>query len=177
MGLKYLILCIFLSAIFFYSYYQKNFLKNLHTSSHSAEELHVVVPKLDTGKFIFALAEDQARLQGNPVAMHLWATWCGPCKKELPDLIAYAKKQEKKGASLLFLFVAVSDEREKVQEFLAEYLPLPKNIILAYHEKKNDPEEFFKSYSLPETFIYDANGFLVKKYEGTQDWDKVNLKY
>lgn len=108
----------------------------------------------------FTLADLQGKswklseLRGKVVLVNFWATWCPPCRKEIPDLEALYNQF--KGEGLVVL--AISDEdAAKVRPFIAErQVTYP--ILLDPGRKVND---LFQVEGIPKTFVYDRNGKLV----------------
>jgi peroxiredoxin len=93
-------------------------------------------------------------LRGKVVLVNFWATWCPPCRKEMPDLEALYNRF--KGDGLVVL--AISDEdAATVRPFIAErQVTYP--ILLDPGRKVND---LFQVEGIPKTFIYDREGKLV----------------
>jgi peroxiredoxin len=108
----------------------------------------------------FTLADLQGRnwsleeLRGKVVLVNFWATWCPPCRKEMPDLEALYNRF--KGQGLVIL--AISDEEaSKVQPFIAQRnFTYP--ILLDPGRKVNG---LFRVEGIPKTFVYDRDGKLV----------------
>lgn len=93
-------------------------------------------------------------LKGKVVLVNFWATWCPPCRKEMPDLDALYQKFAPQGLVIL----AISDEESaKVQPFIAEHhYSYP--ILLDPGRKVN---EMFRVEGIPKSFVYDREGKLV----------------
>ncbi|MCY4523124.1 MAG: TlpA disulfide reductase family protein [Halobacteriovoraceae bacterium] len=106
--------------------------------------------------------------QKNGGLVHFWGTWCAPCEEELPSFINLARPYEKKG--IIFLLLAVKDNPKKVKRFLSRFSNLPKNIVLALDEQDSSMEKF-GTLKVPETYMFDKKGQILKKFIGPQDWD------
>ena len=93
-------------------------------------------------------------LRGRVVLVNFWATWCPPCRKEMPDMEALAQRFGPKGLVVL----AISDEEAgKVQPFIAEqHFSYP--ILLDPGGKVN---ELFRIEGIPKSFVYDREGKLA----------------
>jgi peroxiredoxin len=93
-------------------------------------------------------------LHGKVVLVNFWATWCPPCRKEMPDLDALFHQFKKQGLVVL----AISDEEEaKVKPFVAaRQFKFP--ILLDPGRKVNS---MFRIEGIPKSFVYDREGKLV----------------
>jgi peroxiredoxin len=93
-------------------------------------------------------------LRGKVVLVNFWATWCPPCRKEMPDLQSLYDKFKERGLVVL----AISDEEaSKVQPFIAErQIGYP--VMLDPGRKIN---EMYRVEGIPKTFVYDRDGILV----------------
>lgn len=108
----------------------------------------------------FTLADLQGKqwhlrdLKGKIVLVNFWATWCPPCRKEMPDLEALFEKYKDQG----FLVLSISDEdAAKVQPFITERnITYP--VLLDPGRKVNDS---FQVEGIPKSFVYDREGKLV----------------
>lgn len=95
-----------------------------------------------------------ADLRGKVVLVNFWATWCPPCRNEMPDLEALYEKYKDQGLVVL----AVSDEEAaKVAPFIAER-KIGYPVLLDPGRKVND---LFRVDGIPKSFVYDRQGKLV----------------
>jgi len=95
-----------------------------------------------------------ADLRGKVVLVNFWATWCPPCRKEMPDLQALYDKYKDQG----FVVLAISDEEAaKVNPFLAER-KISYPVLLDPGRKVT---ESFVVEGIPKSFVYDREGKLV----------------
>ena len=108
----------------------------------------------------FALSDLQGKtwtlkdLRGKVVLVNFWATWCPPCRKEMPDLQALYEQFKDQG----FVVLAISDEESaKVSPFVAERnISYP--VLLDPGRKVN---EGFEVGGIPQSFVFDRAGKLV----------------
>jgi len=93
-------------------------------------------------------------LQGKVVLVNFWATWCPPCRKEMPDLQALYDTYKDQG----FLVLSISDEElDKVSPFIAER-KISYPVLLDPGRKVNDA---FVVEGIPKSFVYDREGKMV----------------
>jgi len=108
---------------------------------------------------------------GNVVILNFWATWCGPCKAEMPSLNNLYLELRNKGLDVVAISI---DATEKpVLSFVSQ-----KKLAFPVLMDKNK-EVYFDSYAgmgLPETFIIDRKGILIEKLMGEQEWDSPKMK-
>jgi thiol-disulfide isomerase/thioredoxin len=108
-----------------------------------------------------------ADLKGQVVVVNLWATWCAPCKEEMPSLAKLAKAYEGKGVTVIAISVDKDSEIPKAKEFLQSHGDL------AFY---NDPEMRMvfglkpQAEGLPTTLIYDKAGKEQARLSGGADW-------
>ncbi len=93
-------------------------------------------------------------LKGKVVLVNFWATWCPPCRKEMPDLNALYQRFKDQG----FVILAISDEDvDKVKPFIAERnISYP--VLLDPGRKVN---QLFQVAGIPKSFVYNREGKLV----------------
>lgn len=110
--------------------------------------------------------------EGNFLFVHFWATWCGPCELEFPELSELiGLLKEKK--NLKFLLVAVNDDKTKIKKFLKKYDLVLDNVVIL--EDKIDAHKEFGTYKMPETFLFNPQGGVIKKFTGQQAWRQNHL--
>lgn len=93
-------------------------------------------------------------MKGKVVLVNFWATWCPPCRKEMPDLNALYNKFKDQG----FVVLAISDEESaKVTPYIAEH-KVSYPVMLDPGRKVNDA---FIVEGIPKSFVYDRSGKMV----------------
>jgi thiol-disulfide isomerase/thioredoxin len=106
---------------------------------------------------------DLAQFQGKPVIINFWATWCGPCRFEIPMMNELHRKYAPKG--LVIVGISTDDEGATIVKPFLKELPIEYTTYL----KGSDTEEKFGGiWALPTTIFFDKNGKQVDKFLGVQ---------
>jgi cytochrome c-type biogenesis protein len=103
-----------------------------------------------------------SELRGRVVMLNFWATWCGPCRAEIPELNAMEREMKEQG--LTIIGVSWDDTVEGVQEFRQE-IPLDYTILMGGEEVQS---LFGGIPSLPTTYIIDRDGRIRQKIIGAR---------
>ncbi|MFC1903134.1 TlpA family protein disulfide reductase [Chloroflexota bacterium] len=99
-------------------------------------------------------------LQGKPVLINFWATWCPPCRSEMPYLQEIYDEWQNKG--LVVLPIDIGESTSKVKEFMQRYnLSLP--VLL---DSKGETAAKYNIRGLPTTFFIDKDGIIRDKVIG-----------
>lgn len=105
-----------------------------------------------------------ADLKGKKVFVNIWATWCPPCRREMPSIAALYNSVDKN--KVAFIMLDVDDNFEKARQYLAKnQLGLP-----AFYPAENLPP-LFNVQGIPATFIFDEDGALIETINGSTDYD------
>lgn len=108
-----------------------------------------------------------ADFRGTVLLVNLWATWCPPCIREMPDLDGLSAKMANKP----FRVIALSQDRGGVKDVEGFF----KKVGLSNLEIAVDPKgkvgRDFKIRGLPTSFVIDKSGKIVGKVEGQAKWD------
>jgi cytochrome c biogenesis protein CcmG, thiol:disulfide interchange protein DsbE len=108
---------------------------------------------------------DLAQLRGNVVAVNFWATWCGPCQLEIPELAR--AWQENHGRCFEILGVAEESARDDLEKASAR-IPYP---VLV--DERGDVAAGWKVLGYPHTFIIDAEGKVRRMFQGAVRRDEL----
>ena len=151
---------------FAYAHYQKNLYKDLYLTKD--DPILKELPQLELADLQNKSFNVRSLIKKNNGGLvHFWGTWCAPCQVELPSFIKLARAYEKKGVK--FLLLAVNDTQQKVKKFLSRFSNLPSNIIVAL-DKEGTSMEQFGTLKVPETYMFDKKGRILKKFTGPQEW-------
>lgn len=112
-----------------------------------------------------------ADFAGRPVLVNLWATWCGPCKLEMPQLDKLAVREEGK-----LTVLAVSQDMEGRKPVQAFFDTAKIGNLEPYTDKDNVVMAAFdNNIALPTTILYDADGREVWRVLGGVDWEDAKV--
>lgn len=112
-----------------------------------------------TGKKI-----DLNEFNGKVMLINFWATWCGPCRKEMPDLEKIQQKYQEKQFSVVA--VSLDSDLGHVKAFLKR-LPVTFPIL---HDPEMEVAEKYGVFAYPTSFLVDRKGGIKKYYIGEQHW-------
>ena len=102
-----------------------------------------------------------ASFKGKVILLNFWATWCGPCKAEIPSLV---ELQEQYGNDLVVLGFSVDDPVEKMRPYAEQYKI---NYRLLVGNGREDVQEAFGPlYAIPVSVIIGRDGKIAKKHSG-----------
>ncbi|HJR75632.1 MAG TPA: TlpA disulfide reductase family protein [Nitrospiraceae bacterium] len=108
--------------------------------------------------------------RGKVVFLNFWATWCKPCREEMPSMEVLYKNFEKDGLVVL----AVSIDRVTTKK---EIPPFVKSLNLTFPvlvDSWGQTDKRYKLMGVPETYIIDRDGMLREKVIGPRDWTRLD---
>lgn len=105
---------------------------------------------------------------GRPLVVNFWATWCQPCRDEMPSLERLSRRLASRGIQVIG--VTVDNDRYLATEFVRSHgLTFP---VYADGEKKQF-QSSLRVVSLPETVLVTARGVIAARIVGARDWDSI----
>lgn len=104
------------------------------------------------------------QFRGKKVFVNLWASWCPPCKREMPSIQKLYQSVDSSKAA--FVLLSLDEQFDKAKDYISSAnLQLP-----VYYPAGNLPA-LFNVESIPTTFIFDEKGALIKRVDGSEDYD------
>jgi peroxiredoxin len=124
-----------------------------------APDFHAV--DLATGK-----AMTLADYKGKVILLNIWATWCQPCRVEMPAIERLHRKLG--GSDFQVVSVSVDVDGDSVVTAFARELGLTFQIL---HNQAGDIQQIYQTTGVPESFVIDRDGIIIKKVIGAAEWD------
>ncbi|MDA0764473.1 MAG: TlpA disulfide reductase family protein [Proteobacteria bacterium] len=107
----------------------------------------------------------------NGYVINFWATWCVPCKKELPDLnLLHLKLKQHK-----IDVITVSIDNKRIEEQMIFLSNNGASDLLSFFDKKMALYKALNLRGIPTTVLVDRNGYIISKHEGILEWGKPRV--
>jgi cytochrome c biogenesis protein CcmG/thiol:disulfide interchange protein DsbE len=111
-------------------------------------------------------------LTKGPVVLNFWATWCGPCRVEMPQLQKVYLEMEGKRVS----FAAVSLDRGMKREVLENFLKGRGIVVPVYRDESGNLAKTFGVAAIPATFVLGPGGEVIYRTKGYHPGDEILLR-
>jgi peroxiredoxin len=119
-------------------------------------------------------------LRGQVVLLNIWATWCGPCRDEMPSMERLHRELGPQGLRIVAVSVdaAPGAGAPKAQSAsqpgggdVAEFARQLGLTFTIWHDPSGQIQRTYRTTGVPESFIIDRNGVIQKKVIGATEWD------
>jgi thiol-disulfide isomerase/thioredoxin len=105
-----------------------------------------------------------ASFKGKPIIVNFWATWCGPCRAEIPSLVELQTQYGAEGKDIVILGISVDDPIEKLKPYAAQ---MKMNYPVLVGNGRDDVQDAFGPlWGIPVTVFIDREGRIAKKHSG-----------
>ncbi|HBL84596.1 MAG: hypothetical protein A2Y17_00575 [Clostridiales bacterium GWF2_38_85] len=104
-----------------------------------------------------------ASLSGKPIILNFWASWCGPCKSEMPE---YQKMFEEYGDKIQFVFVNLTDGSRETKTTAENFINSSGYTFPVYFDLDMDAAGTYGISSIPTSLFIDSEGYIVDGYLG-----------
>ena len=116
-------------------------------------------------------AHDLAQFKGRVVLVNFWATWCPPCRREMPSMERLS--QALKGEAFSVLAVDVGEDADTIDAFTSQFDAAPTFPILL--DTQSRVMQAWKVAGLPTTFLVDKQGHIVASVIGGREFDHPEM--
>jgi thiol-disulfide isomerase/thioredoxin len=110
-------------------------------------------------------------LKGKVIFLNLWATWCGPCRVEMPSIEALYNSVEKENVAFVMLSLDTQQNFNKVEKYITD-----KGFTFPVYVVDRGLTEQLQVPSIPTTFVIGKDGLIKRKEVGTANYDTPKFK-
>lgn len=104
--------------------------------------------------------------EGKPVILNFWASWCGPCKLEMPD---FDEAYGEYGDDIHFLMVNMTDGYQETMADAKKFVEESGYSFPVYYDSDTDAARTYGVYSIPTTYFIDKDGYVIANGRGALD--------
>lgn len=139
------------------------------TSAPSQETEIAPIFSVETSKGVdFSLTEHIAN-DGRPIFLNLWASWCFPCREEMPAI----DRSSQAFPGVAFIGVSVQDSRTDAEDFTKE---IGVTYLIGFDDE-NDVDDAYKPLGLPASYIISGDGVIVERIFGKVTEEDLAAKF
>lgn len=146
----------------------------LFSGNNFAEEtLTALSNKPDAPEFLLRDMNEKIKelddYKGKPVIINFWATWCPPCRDELPSMNRAWEKIKAEGIEMLA--INIGEDEETISSFIKNY-PIDFTVLM---DESSEEISNWSIRGLPTTFVIDPEGHVIYRAVGGREWDNEKL--
>ncbi len=138
-------------------------LKPIRPGSRAPDFVAVNLASGDTVRF--------ADFAGQVTLLNIWATWCVPCEAEMPSIQRLHEALADSGLKILAVSVDTRDPAEVLEWVQARNLTFD-----VFQDRRRDIERRYQTTGVPESFVIDSNGVIVRWEIGEKDWNDISRR-
>ena len=107
---------------------------------------------------------------GKPVVLNFWASWCGPCKREMPD---FDEKHQALGEDVQFLMINLTDGNTETVEGASAFIASQGYTFPVFYDTSSMAAAMYGISAIPATFFIDAEGNAIAQATGAIDGETL----
>ena len=143
------------------------------THTHTEDSGEAIEPQMADDFTVYTASGDPVKLsdmRGKPVVLNFWASWCPPCKAEMPDFDEICKEYDGK---VTFMMVNLTDGVQETVESARNFIHMMEYSFPVYYDTDMDASNTYGIQSIPTTFFIDAEGKLIAYASGAMDGETL----
>lgn len=109
---------------------------------------------------------------GKPIVLNFWASWCGPCKHEMP---AFDAAHQELDGKVQFLMVNITDGQKETLETAAEFISKNSYTLPVFFDTEGEAAYTYAAYALPTSYFIDAEGYIIAQARGAIDAETLQI--
>ncbi|MBQ4528269.1 MAG: TlpA family protein disulfide reductase [Clostridia bacterium] len=164
-----LIILLIAGASVLYNYFVKNYKPDnlIKSNENNKAEQQNFKPAPDFSVFDADGNEVKlSDLKGTPVVVNFWASWCGPCKSEMPD---FENAYKKYGDKIHFMIINMTDGQSETIESASEYIDKQGYTFPVYFDIKSEAAYSYAVSAIPASYFINKDGYIVAGANGVLD--------
>lgn len=114
---------------------------------------------------------DMKDLKGKVIFLNLWATWCGPCRVEMPSIQSLYNDVDKDRVAFVMLSLDQENQRKKIVQFIDD-----KDYTFPVYQPASPLPKLLRVNTIPTTFIIGPDGKVVSKKTGMANYDTEEMR-
>ena len=103
--------------------------------------------------------------------VHLWASWCGPCVNEVPELIAFSKENQ----DVTFVIVSVDDYQDDIEKFMKSFPEFNSQRFVRIWDRDKNISKYFDADRLPMSVIINGSNGQPQVLKAVVDWKHIKI--
>lgn len=147
----------------------ENFSTGVIDETEDAKSVGKMAPLNYTVKDMNGADVQLSSFKGKVILLNFWATWCEPCKEEIPDLVALQKQYKD---DIVVLGFSIDDKPEELKQYAAKFQMNYPVLVGAGHE--NIQEAYGPLFGVPVTVIITRDGKIAKKQSGIRTLEQFD---
>lgn len=110
--------------------------------------------------------------RGEVMLLNIWATWCVPCRTEMPSIDSLYRDMGPKGLKVVAISIDQPGSEQQIRDFVSEY----KLSFEVLYDTSGALGAIYRTSGVPETFIIGRNGKIYRRWIGPDDWNSAGNK-
>ena len=115
-----------------------------------------------------------AQYSGQVVFLNFWASFCEPCRREMPSMESLVRQYQNQG--MIMVAISLDESWEDVDQFMNAFLPGQRSAMTVLLDPDSEVAQRYGTELIPETYIIGRDGMIVARFVGDYDWTRPEVK-